>query len=279
MNLSHSGSQYQRYWIMTMMTACLSGAPAFAYELVPHQVTYQLKLKQASQESQISEIKGRTQFSMIKECDGWKSAEDYLMQMVFEDGNEIYLASLFDSFENDAGSLFSFTIDERTSYDKPLTFDGFAELSSGATASQDSASGSAFFSIEPDTAVTLPEDTVFPIANTLEILARAEAGDSFYTSHIFFGAKPDDALKKISVVIGKEQTADNNDTQSDLLMAYYYPVNIAYFDPKSTDGVPSYEISFQMQKNGVVPYYTVDYGDFILQADLDDIKAEALPSC
>ena len=257
----------------------VSSGTAHAIDLAPHQVTYMLQLKDADPATTIEQITGKTIFSIRRECEGWKSGEDYVMQMLFEDGNEFLMASLFDSFEDSTGALFSFTIDEKSNYEKALRFDGFAQQTS-----DDNSAKEAFFSIEPDTAMSLPEDTFFPIAQTQEILRRARAGERFFTSHIFFGAKPDDALKKTSVIIGKSQMADlskqpQQARDTGLLQESYYPVQIAYFDPDSTSGLPTYEISFHMQDNGVVPYYVIDYGDFRLQASLDEIEKEPSPIC
>jgi len=248
-------------------------SPASATQsLVSHQVTYQLALGEATPQTAIETITGKTVFRMVRECDGWKSGEDYVMRMGFADGNEVLMASLFESYEDRAGELFSFSINERSNYDNPLDFDGFAQQGAGENAK-------AYFSIEPDNAMILPEDTYFPIAQTAEILRSAKAGERFFTSHIFFGAKPDDALKKTSVIIGKRQMAEAYDISSDLLQDAYYPVQIAYFDPDSTNGIPSYEISFKMQDNGVVPSYVIDYGDFKLRAQMSQIKKEPSPTC
>lgn len=252
-------------------------APALAVDLVPHQITYQLKLQDAEPETAITAITGKTIFRLAKECDGWKSGEDYVMQMAFENGNEILMASLFESFEDEEGRLFSFTIDERSNYEEPLYFNGFAQQD--AFDKNAATSGEAYFSIAPDNAIALPNDTYFPVAQTAEILRRARAGETFFNSHIFFGAKPDDALKKTSVIIGKPQQARENALSSELLQDIIYPVQVAYFDPKSTNGIPAYEISFQMQDNGVVPSYVIDYGDFRLQASMSEIAKEPSPTC
>ena len=81
--------------------------------------------------------------------------------------------------------------------------------------------------------MSLPTDTYFPVAQTVEILERAQSGETFFNSHIFFGAKPDDALKQTSIIIGKAATSQSIDISSDLLTKSYYPVQVAYFDPKS----------------------------------------------
>lgn len=258
---------------LTVVVLAVLASPASATQsLVSHQVTYQLALGEADPQTAIKTITGKTIFRMVRECDGWKSGEDYVMRMGFEDGNEVLMASLFESYEDKAGELFSFSINERSNYDEPLDFDGFAQQGAGANSE-------AYFSIEPDNAMVLPEDTYFPVAQTVEILRRAKAGERFFTSHIFFGAKPDDALKKTSVVIGKRQMAGPYDISSDLLQDGYYPVQVAYFDPDSDNGIPSYEISFKMQDNGVVPSYEIDYGEFKLRAQMSQIKQEPSPTC
>ena len=266
--------KFLRRYVLVMMPIIITTSLARAFDLAPHQITYQLDLLEADPKTSISDISGKTIFRVYRDCDGWRSDEDYIMQMGFDDGNEIYLASLFESYEDFDGTLFSFTIDEQSTYEKPLSFDGFAQQS----ATQGGGS-EAYFSIAPESAVRLPEDTFFPIEQTREILRRAKAGDTFFSSHIFFGAKPDDALKKTSVVIGKVQTANQDDPVSELIQDSYYPVNIAYFDPKSTNGIPSYEIAFHMQPNGVVPSYVIDYGDFKLHAKMSGIEKEPNPTC
>ena len=259
--------------IVTISSLFICSAPAFALDVMPHRVTYQLSLLESDQDAGIQDIKGKTIFSLQRECEGWKSGEDYVMQMVLDGGNELYMASLFESFEDNAGELFSFTINEQSTYEEPLNFDGYA------TTDKNNSQGNAFFSIEPDAALALPEKTYFPIEHTFKILEKAQAGETFFNAHIFFGAKPDEALKKTNVIIGKKQPSAKTDIQSDLLASDFYPVNVAYFDPSTVTGLPTYEILFHMQDNGVVTYYQIDYGDFKLSAKINDIKKEAVPTC
>ena len=256
-----------------ILSLSFASLPAIALDVLPHRVTYQLSLLESDKDSGISNIKGKTVFTLQRECEGWKSGEDYVMQMVFDGGNELYMASLFESFEDEAGELFSFSIDEQSTYEAPLSFDGYAMTDS------DNRQGNAYFSIEPDAPLTLPAETYFPIEHTFQILQRAKAGETFFNAHIFFGAKPDEALKKTNVIIGKKQKAEESKIKSDLIDDDYYPVNVAYFDPSTVTGLPTYEILFHMQDNGVVTYYQIDYGDFKLSANINDIKKEAVPSC
>ena len=261
------------YGVGFISSMSLVSVSAFALDVLPHRVTYQLSLLESDKDAGISNITGKTVFTLQRECEGWKSGEDYVMQMIFDGGNELYMASLFESFEDEAGKLFSFSIDEQSTYEAPLSFDGYA-MTDG-----DNREGNAYFSIEPDAPLSLPAETYFPIEHTFQILKRAKAGETFFNAHIFFGAKPDEALKKTNVIIGKKQKTAPSKITSDLIDDDYYPVNVAYFDPSTVTGLPTYEILFHMQDNGIVTYYQIDYGDFKLSANINDIKKEAVPSC
>ena len=71
----------------------------------------------------------------------------------------------------------------------------------------------------------------------------------------------------------------NDETLGKLASPSYYPIQIAYFDPNSTEAVPEYEITFHMLPNGVVAYYEVDYGTFAIDAKLVNVKPLPQPDC
>ena len=47
--------------------------PALSADLASHQITYQLQLAEADPETAIQDIKGKTVYTVVRECDGWKS--------------------------------------------------------------------------------------------------------------------------------------------------------------------------------------------------------------
>ena len=157
--------------------------------------------------------------------------------------------------------------------DDEKKFNGYANLPPVAERAE------AFFSMQPDTAMPLPAKVFFPVAHTRELLDKAEKGGKLFSAHIFFGAEPDRALKRTSSVIGARQAVKNEDRLGQLAAQDYYPIQIAYFDPKSTEAIPEYEITFHMLPNGVVAYYEVDYGTFAIDAELVDAKPLPKPNC
>ena len=62
-------------------------------------------------------------------------------------------------------------------------------------------------------------------------------------------------------------------------MDAYWPMRLAYFDPESFESVPEYEIELNLQDNGVIRRYLVDYGDFSMTGSLESIEPLAEPDC
>lgn len=252
-----------------------SGIPAAtsAVELAAHEATYNMSLLSVDQESQMAGIKGKTSFTIRRDCDGWKSSENYVLEFDYQSGETAIMASHFSSWEELAGQLYSFEVHEGSTFEDEKKFNGYANLPPVAERAE------AFFSMQPDTAMPLPDKVFFPVAHTRELLDKAERGGKLFSAHVFFGAEPDRALKRTSSVIGARQAVENEDRLGQLSAKNYYPIQIAYFDPNSSEANPEYEITFHMLPNGVVSYYEVDYGTFSIDAKLVDAKPLPQPNC
>ena len=244
---------------------------AIASPLVGHQAQYDLQLSSAEASTEIAAINGKSAYRISDSCDGWDSVEDYLMTFTYDTGDELVLVSHFESWEQHDGSLYSFDISENSNFDEEQIFSGYAQSGLSALAQ---------YAQSPEDQKPLPDDVIFPIHHTEEILRRAKNGETTYFAHVFFGAEPDRSLKKASAVIGQKTTSKiNKAIQSDLLVEEVWPVQIAYFNDGDESGLPDYELSLKLQDNGIVQSYSVDYGDFALTANLKDIKAADDTEC
>ena len=257
-----------------LLLVCAEGTvTAGAVEIAAHKATYNMSLLSVGQDSQMAGIKGKTNFTIRRDCDGWKSSENYVLEFDYQSGETAILASHFSSWEELAGQLYSFEVHEGSTFEDEKQFNGYANLPPVADRAE------AFFSMQPDTAMPLPDRVFFPVAHTRELLDKAEQGGKLFSAHIFFGAEPDRALKRTSSVIGARQAVKNANRLGQLSTQSYYPIQIAYFDPNSSEAVPEYEITFHMLPNGVVAYYEVDYGTFAIDAELVDVKPLPQPNC
>jgi hypothetical protein len=194
-----------------------------------------------------------------------------MLQFVVENGGADRVLSHFESWEADSGDKYSFDILEESSFEGRKDFGGFVQLGT------DSA-GEAVFTMTPDTVVDLPTDTVFPVQHVRRILDKAEAGEKMMSATVFSGAEPDSALMRTSTVVGGWRDAPG-DGLGQLGEDGYWQINVAYFKPAATTSEPEYVIKFEMQRNGLVRGYEIDYGDFSIEASLTSAEPVEIQSC
>ena len=239
--------------------------------LVAHKAFYEMEMGDNAQNSQILSVMGRSVFAMERDCTGWRSVEDYMIQFVIDNGGADRVLSHFESWEADSGDKYSFDITEESSFEGRKDFGGFVQLN------MDSA-GEAVFTMTPENVVDLPTDTVFPVQHVRHILAEAEAGEKMISANVFTGAEPDSALMRTSTVVGGWRDAPG-DELGQLGEDGYWQINIAYFKPSATTSEPEYVIMFEMQRNGLVRGYEIDYGDFSIEASLTSVEPVEPKSC
>lgn len=237
-----------------------------------HKAFYEMRLGDRVQNSNIVNVVGRSAFVVERDCDGWVSVEDYMIEFINDNGDSDRILSHFESWEADSGDKFSFDVTEDSTFLGRKDFGGFADLSS-------TYNGSAFFLLEPEAELELPEGTYFPVRHLESILDAADSGKTMMAATIFTGGEPDDALMTTSTVVGGWQAEDDAIDLGGLREDGFWPIQVAYFKPSATTAEPEYEIKFSMQPNGVVRNYVIDYGDFSIAADLTRIEDIEEPVC
>ena len=251
--------------------APLPDASASSPGIVAHKAFYEMEMGEKLQNSSIVSVNGRSVFAMERECTGWRSIEDYMIQFVAENGGADRVLSHFESWESDSGDKYSFDIMEESSFEGRKDFGGFVQLESDN-------SGEAFFTMAPDTAIDLPTDTLFPVQHVQRVLSLAEAGEKMVAATVFTGAEPDSALMRTSTVVGGWRDDPAVDL-GPLAQDGYWQINIAYFKPAAKTAEPEYEIKFSMQRNGLVRGYVIDYGDFSIEASLTSVEPVEAQAC
>ena len=242
-----------------------------AATVTPHRAFYEMQLGVADQNSNVQAVSGRSAFTLDRDCDGWRSNEEYLIEFGGKEGRRDRILSRFESWESDDGDMYSFEISENSSFESAKDFGGFAEIKSGG--------GDAYFSMADPTAVALPADTYFPMRHLNAIIDSAENGKTMLAASVFTGAKPDDALLSTNTVIGGWRGEEAAIQMGKFGQDGYWPVQIAYFKPAATAAAPEYEIQYSMQPNGVIRRYIIDYGDFTIIAKLLKLESVETPIC
>ena len=257
---------------------CLASSAASAASmgmLAPHRAVYDLELKDASDRSGIKGLNGRMVYEFNGSvCDGFTTTFRYVTKI--DNGEAERLTDQqTTTFESGDGKDFEFLT--KNYVDKAID----KETRGKATL------GDAGLSVE----VTKPAETkyqleksFFPTTHLVDLLSRAEKGETFYETQIFDGTEDADRTLTTTVILGAKNKAASEGDDKDIAAVKgsdYYPVSISYFDPKSEMGeeTPVYQIGFKLYENGVTRDLVMDYGDFVLTGKLVDLKLFDKPNC
>ena len=256
--------------VMVVLASAASVA-AHAANIAGHRAFYEMRIGQADKNAVVQSVSGRSAFILEKDCDGWRSAEDYMIEFDNIDGRTDRIISHFESWESDSGDHYSFDINQKSSFQDDKDFGGYAEINAQG--------GEAVFILDEQNNIALPENTYFPMQHIRAIINKASDGGKILAAPVFVGAEPDDALLTTNTVIGGWQRGKASVDLGALDGDGFWPVQIAYFKPSATEVEPEYEIQFWLQPNGVVRQYEINYGDFSIIAGLVTIETVDMPVC
>jgi hypothetical protein len=252
-----------------------TAAPAGAVEIQPHRAIYALDLASARASSQVTDVDGRMMFSWEDGCDGWTIEQRYLMTFLYAQGPEVEQQITYTSFESKDGTRFDFTFRSARNGEVLEEFRGSAELDApGGT-------GTATYRLPEDSTQDLPADTWFPTAHTLELIRAAEAGRPFFAAHLFDGSGEAGLAFVNAFIAGTADPVTGADEAIDaaLLDGTAYDVQMTFFTLPGDQSVPDYEMAVVLHANGIVDDMMIDYGDFALSAELEDLEALDVATC
>lgn len=254
-------------------TAMFGAAPA-AQAFVQHRAVYDLSLAKVRSSQAANSIDGRMQFTWRDVCDGW--SVDYVsqMQVNFAEQGSQRIGWRYSAWEADDGSEFRFFT--RRLYDGEVD----QQRRGSATLAPDGA-GQARFTKPESRTVDLPADTLFPQAHSALVLEQAKAGQTFVWRHVFDGTGQDDGLFGVSAVIAGEIPANRELPLEHPLLADQssWRVALAYFPSGTRSATPESEQSARIFANGVTGTLTIDYGDFVVRAELTELEKLAPADC
>ena len=246
-----------------------ASAAASASTLVPHRAVYDLELKNASDRSGITGLKGRMVYEFNgSACEGYTTTFRYVTEI--DNGEQLRLTDQqTTTFEAGDGSEFRFLT--KSFVDKQLDAETIGDASSGA-------GGIAVKLKKPKEEKLALEKSQFPTQHLIELLGKAEKGEKFYETTIYDGSDDADKVLSTTVIIGKDDNApavatDDSAPMKDLGKGHHWPVSLSYFeDGKESDGLPVYQIAFKLYENGITRDLVMDYGDFSMTGKLVDLK-------
>jgi hypothetical protein len=251
-------------------TACLTACPALALTLVPHRAVYDLALDKATDVSGITGLQGRMVYEFNgSPCEGYTVNFRFVTRIQTGDASRL-TDQQTTTFEDAAGKEFSFVTKSFT--DQTLD----KELKGVALREPD---GLKVEIDKPAKSSIELKRTQFPTQHLEELIAKANAGQTFYETNLFDGSENADKVMTTTVVVGKPAQAGSTDPEAGALKTLakdkFWPVEIAYFDEAAQDGgeeLPSYRISFKLHENGLTRDLLMDYGEFSMTGKLVNLS-------
>lgn len=270
---------------MTFRPACLLGlvvlscsaAPAGAVDISPHRALYTLTLASTKPSSGVIGATGAMVYEWGETCDGWTVQQRFRLRLEYSEQDNVEVSSTLVTWESKDGLRYRFNERRLRNGDVDEEIKGEAHLDGVGKG------GAADFTKPEAANLTLPVGTLFPTAHTVFLIQRAQAGDQLVSRKVFDGATVENA-GQITAVIGPElkpgpSTPDEKLPKSPLLDRPSWRMRLAFFPADSKQEQPDYELGMRLLDNGVSQDMTLDYGDYVIRARLDDIEALPRPSC
>ena len=257
------GSVGRRLVIVVAAIVALAGAGgSVRADPVSHRALYSMTLLSTSRASDIAELGGRMLVEIVDVCDGWTLDQRIALAIANSDGDDFRSYTSFTSWESKDGKRFRF--EQKTRHDD-VTID---EL--GGRAEITAAGGGAATLTKPEAAtIALPPGAVFPNQHTAMLIARAEAGETFFTSIVFDGTSIDNP-SYVSAFIGTPTTAPR--LAGEAQAPSVWPVRLAFFQLAARSPEPDIEIGLLLQSNGIARAVELDYGGFAIEGRLEELE-------
>jgi len=273
-------NKLSNFWssaVIVVSGICFALPAIAASPLAAHRAVYDISLKSAEDRSGISGAKGRMVIEFSGSgCDGWTVNFRMINQFFLAGGNSRVLDSRSSMWESGDNHQLRYVqrqfVDSKLQEEKELR----ARLATGKTG------GSGAITKPKAEIFSLPEGVTFPVDHQLKIVKAAEAGESRDETLLYDGSDGSNPAVAITFIGSKRGAGDD---QTDARMKGVnglsgWPVSISYYKPDNQDQeTPEYQVSMVLYENGVSGDMSLNYGDFILDAKLTDIKLLEVASC
>ena len=264
---------FKKPLLVGLAFASLLGSGAFAagVDLLSHRAAYRLSLHNVATQGGISAVRGALVMEWRASCEGWISNQRLGFVADTNEGGDFVYDVRFSSWES---------LDHKKLRFNVRSFDGgtpFEEFRGQAMLEAPGKAGIANYIKPQEDSVELPAGTIFPTLHMNRLVEAAQKGQIVINHEVFDGSGPD-ALSSVSAFIGEAKVSMVG-TGSEQHDEEVWPVRLAYYSGQSGVDTPDFQISFGLTAQGVLYDIILDYGDFALQADLEEMETFETPKC
>ena len=266
-------------WIALGILAISLGVPdslsAAVATFVPHRAVYGLNLaKPQSGGQSVTSARGKLEFEWKDVCDGWSVSQRTRIIVTNLDGSEVDFGWTLTAWEAKDGLSYRFFIRRLFGTGETEEVQGSARLEGQGKG------GEAVFTKPVEKTVTLPPGTLFPTKHSFAVL-DAVAEDAVPIWRVVFDGSGDEGLFGINVALAEKLSPEKKATLDNDLLSdkASWRVVVAYFGMAENAAEPEYEQEMRLYANGIVDELVLDYGDFMLDARLVDLKSMPASEC
>jgi hypothetical protein len=238
-------------------------------ELVSHRASYRLSLAEAAAASGLSGVQGGLVIEWRAACDGWISNQRLGFVADTTEGTGFSYDVRFSSWESLDDTRLRFNV--RTFDDGSVT----EEFRGQAALEAPGARGIVRYTVPDREPLELPAGTLFPTEHVRRLIQAARSGAFVLTHEVFDGSGPE-GLTRVTAVIGRPKTVQ---PAPDRPAEQVWPVSLAYHSLKGSAETPDFEIAFDLTQGGVLYDVVLNYGDFTLKAELEQLETFPPPLC
>ncbi|MGE3647087.1 MAG: DUF1849 family protein, partial [Reyranellaceae bacterium] len=252
----------------------LSGAAAAA-DLAAHRAVYEMRLSTANRSSGVVDVRGTMILETVDACEAWETKQRIQLKFLRTDSDEFSTDSTFASLESKDGTTLLFSVRNAQNGELEDELRGAASLSPDGT-------GKTRFTLPEEREFPLPQGTIFPLHHLSRLIDDARAGEKVKSYSLFDGARLDGAFKVNAVIGPSPRRALSPPPRGDVALLrnqQAWSVRLAFFAANDQEGQPEYEVSMDLQANGVARSMVLDYGDLAINARLLRIEALPRPGC
>lgn len=252
--------------LVVSLLAPASATPFQAYR--PYQAVYDLELKETRDSADVMDVVGRLVFRLQGDtCSGYITESRFVMQMLRESGSEVVTDIRTSNWEAGDGSSMRFFTTTRMNGQTVRAIEGSAEKRNGALVVRHKRPEEREFRFQGE--------TMFPMQFHRRLMeALGQEDERFLTAELFDGGEEDGSPVSVTAVLGNRKTADDGTGPGAPVAPaeVFWPVSMAYFDGAAADSGPDYMVNFQLAPDGIERGMTLDYGDFSVEATLENLE-------
>ena len=259
--------------IGSLLLAAASSLSAAGVDILPHRAFYTLNLDSTAPGNTLTDVRGALFVEWTERCEGWSGSQRLQLRLTDATRPTVDIDTRFSSWEEKGSLGYRFSLLNLR--------DGVPEKELSGRASLEGVGkpGVAVFSAPPDLRIDLPAGVIFPYRHLLDVVEGAIAGKKVISRSVFDGTD-EEGFFEINAVIGPSRDPDPDEAKLPAAANQRsWVIRLAFFSPAEDTVVPFYEMTADLLENGISRWFLLDYGDWVVRADLDRIELLPRPSC